>query len=112
MRRIVSDGTYAYVLNENGIQKITLADSTSVTFQPTRRFTCLLYANSTLYAADQGALYDIDPSTGVATLIGRVNGIEDLAMLDADEILLVNRSSIIRYKTTDETYTYIRKDVN
>lgn len=112
MRRVTGDGTYVYIANENGLQKVTVADGTTVTYLPTERFVALLAANSVVYAATQGALYSIAPSTGVATLIGRFTDIQDMCMLDADEICLINRSSIIRYKLTDETYTYIRKDVN
>jgi len=86
-RRMTSDGTYVYVLNGNGIKKVTIATGASATLAPTYKFNCIVYGNSTLYAADNAAIYNVDEGTGAATKILNYDAVQDLEVKDADEII-------------------------
>ena len=113
-RIIATDGTLGFLVNENGIRVITLADGTSVTYNPAHQYVAMCYsaADTLIYVATMSSIYSIDPSDGTTVLIGLMDNVQSMAPIAADSLLIVRGASMVDYTPSTEGEVFINKDVN
>lgn len=112
-RKLASDGTLGFLVNDSGIQMIALATGATVHYNPEHSYVAMCYsgADSLIYAATQSSIFSIAPADGTTVLIGRMEDVEFMSELAADSLLIIRGASVIDYTPSTEAVVYIRQDV-
>lgn len=110
-RSMVTDGTNIYVATESSLQKIVASTKVSTTINNDERLVALAYGNSTLFAANVNGLYSVHVTTGVMTLIAKMEGITSIAYFTTTHIHVLKGNSLIDVLLADGTYTYVKQDM-
>ncbi len=111
MRSMVSDGTNAYVATQNSLQKVVASTGVSTSIINDETFIALTYGNSVLYGANANGIYSIHVTTGVRTLIVKMDGITDIKYFTTTNLLVLKGNSLINVTLGDGTYAYIKQDM-
>jgi hypothetical protein len=105
-------GTYGFLGVGDTLRKITLADGTDVTLTTNSMYTALCYGgDSVLYGATPDGLYSIAQDTGVATLITKIQNIDNIIYKDTDEIWVLTGNSMMLVDITDGSYTFVLQNL-
>jgi hypothetical protein len=108
---MVSDGTNAYVAVGSSLQKIVAATGVSTSIINDDVFNSLTYGNSILYGANANGIYSIHTTTGVRTLIVKMDGITSIMYFTTTNMLVLKGNSLINVLLADGSYTYIKQDM-
>lgn len=112
VRNFVTDLTSGYLSVGDTLRKITLADGTDITLSVNAMYTALcLGGDGVLYGATPDGLYTVHLTTGVATLIGKIQNIDNIIYKDTDEIYVLTGNSMMLVDTTDGSYTYVLQNL-
>ena len=113
-RQIRTNGSLCMLINENGLQVITLATGASVTYNPTEVYKALCYAgaDALCYVATETAIFSIDPTDGTTVKIGDMPDVQALAPIGADNLAVLRGASLITYVPSTEAEAYVRQDLN
>ena len=111
MRRMVSDGTNAYVATKDSLQKVVASTGVSTTIKTGETFKSLTYGNSILYGLNAVGLYSINVTTGAMTLIVKMDGMTEIMYFTTTNMLVLKGNSLINVLLADGTYAYINQEM-
>lgn len=100
------DGTNIYLAQGNGLRKIVISTGVDTTLNALD-WVSLSYGNSILYGATKDSIYSIHVTTGVATLLGRVEDVTSIIYVSADLLFVTTINSGFTFVPSTEAIDYI-----
>ena len=111
MRDIVTDGTAAYMIQGNALQKVNTTTGATTSISVDKEFKALTFGNAVLYGVTQAALYSIDTTTGVATLIATIADIDSISYLSTTVLVATRANSLLKITSATGVYTYLSNSI-